>query len=230
MSPGVVNRRYRRHCEFFNASGTVTLMVMTLLGIAVSIGGYIFLYTYTEGNAAMSTGGSPWVTASIFTGPITGVYALICWAVRLVQKWNACYAEVYVFEAADKLQPWKTTGLLKTFLPRLAFVDVQKGDFFSGPTKESGARTGSIHLALPEGERIVNLSGQRELYDLQPSRSQFTEVPARETYDILEMAVAIGQLKARIGKSKLAKMLSENGAWLVTAGNAVFIFFMVSAK
>ena len=230
LNPKVLNRRYERHCDFFAMSHKIqkAVMVVAVVVWAVVCGG--FAYFYGAANAeTLSKGTNPIMEGLLALG--VGVLSGwgLCWTIRIFTKWNTAYGPAWIYERSDDVEVWRTTGLLGVYLPRLAFVDSSEGDYFSGPTRESGPRTGIVSLELPVGERLVDCAPLTSCYTMKASHSSFTEVPARETYDLIQRAVAVGDLKRGIGKSKLEKLLADNWPWIVAVVNAIIIFFMTSS-
>ena len=230
LNPVVLNRRYERHCEFFAMAHKVqkAVMVGAVVVWASACAGFAFYYG-TANAETLSKGTNPILEGLLAggVGVVTGWS--LCWVIRVFTKWNAAYGPAWIFERSDVLETWRTTGLLGVYLPRLAFVDSSEGDYFSGPTRESGPRTGIVSLELPVGARIADCRSITACYSMAASQSTFTEVPAREAYDLIQRAVAVGNLKRGLRKSKLEKLLADNWPWIVAVVNAIIIFFMTSS-
>ena len=230
MGQHVVERRYKRHCEFFAAGDWVKVALLWLIWLVISVGVFVFFFLYEAGQMeTRSLQGDPLINAAVAVVAATFGFIAFAKAKRLLDKWHAAYAKVYVFETADLVDDWRTTGVLTTFLPRLAFIDNREGDYFSGPSRQSGPNTGLVHLALPHGKKIVDMQGVMDCYGLPASKSSFTEVPARETYDLLQRTVEAGQLRRGLGKNKAMKFVTENWAWILSAINGMIILFLSGA-
>ena len=229
LNPEIINRRFKRHCEYFGVTAwklKATLVTAVIL-VSVVLAGTVFVYNVGQVETR-SMGANPFgqaaialVGAVVFSTGLAGAYFLI-------QKWQRAYTTVWVYETNDPVEAWRTTGVLHCFLPRLGFVDAREGDYYSGPTRASGPQQGMVHLDLDEGKRIVDMDNIAECYGLPASKSTFTEVPAREAYDLLETAAEAGTLKRGIGRSKAAKLFQENWAWILTLVEGVMMFFMAT--
>ena len=199
--------------------------------ITVSIGLSALIYFYAAGQTeTRSMGANPLMEATIAAIASLFFSIAVCYGLLLIIKWNKAYVSVWVFENADKVDAWRTTGVLKCYLPRLGFIDAREGDFFSGPSRMSGPEHGMVHLELPYGQRIVDMQHIKECYGLQASHSTFTEVPARETYDLLERTVEAGNLKRGMNRSKMAKFMADNWVWIIMVVEGIMIFLMVQPQ
>ena len=228
--PGVLMRRYKRHCQFFGVNTQWHLWAMAVVCLILSVMIWVVAFMYESGQVqTRSMGANPVATAFLAAGAILVLSALCCALIRLQMMWSASYAPVWIFENADEVEDWRTTGVVQTYLPRLAFIDASGGDFFSGPTRSSGPRQGLVHLMLPVGREATTLRHIRECYSLGRSSSTFTEVPARETFDLLERTIQAGELARGIGKGKLGKLLNEQWPWIVTTLALLLMFFASGA-
>ena len=229
MNPGVMSRRYQRHNQFFGGVGGVKVKaIMTLLIAGLTTAAWFGVYLGTVDQTGRTIENNPIFEASLSAVVAVGFTALIAVGFWLSHQFKASYLQVRVFERAVETEEWNTTGELRLYVPRLAFIDsAKKGDYFSGPTRQSGAQHGSVHVDLPLGQRIVDMKSYADIYDLEPSVSTFTEVPQRQTYQFLQECVDAGTLARFAGKSKLGKLLSENAAWIVTGVFGILTFFMV---
>lgn len=226
----VVEERWRRNAEFFGLSTRIYTVVpfVSMLAVGLVIGVIVTFRSMTILSVA-ATEYMPFVYGAVTgsAGSLSGF--LVAWILLTFWKWKAAYCAVWVFESADREEPWRTTSVLKVYMPRLAFVNEEGLDYFTGPTRESGARDGVVHLKMPEQRRITSLRHMDELFDLEAARSEFTEVPARECYQLLERAVRIGILRRDLGVSKWQQFLSENWPWILT-GIFMFIAFAVASQ
>ena len=229
ISPGVVSRRYQRHNQFFGSLGGIKVKAFLWIGSILFVLAVFFgVYMGTQGQTGRTLESNPLVEASLASAVLGLFGAGVSLGFWITHQFKAAYLLVRVFERSNNTEEWNTTGELRLYLPRLAFIDsAQKGDFFSGPTRQSGAQHGSVHVDLPLGERIVDMNSYAGVYNLTPSTSTFTEVPQRATYQFITECADAGTLARFAGKSKLGKMLAENAAWIVTGVFAVLTFFMV---
>ena len=228
-SPGTISRRYQRHNQFFGGLGAAkvkTLLTIATLVLTAAAFATVFISSANETGRTIES--NPIFEAFLASGVAVVVSAGGSFAFWIKHQFKRSYLRVSVFERSEETEEWNTTGELRLYVPRLAFIDsAQKGDYFSGPTRQSGAEHGSVHVDLPLGYRIVDMKSYADVYDLEPSVSTFTEVPQRQTYQFLQECVDAGTLARFAGKSKLGKLLSENAAWIVTAVFGILTFFMV---
>ena len=229
--PGVLHRRFKRHCEYFGVSDTGVKWTLGLLVLGLTAGISFASFIYNASQAESRSMQTDPLTQSLLFGVVALVICTGFAVVYLMSHWwRRSYTTIYVYEATDPIEKWRTTNILHTTLPRLAFVDGRQGDFFSGPTRKSGPQSGIVHLDLKEGAEIVKMNDITECYHLEAGRSTFTEVPARETYDLIETSVEAGEIHGERGKSKVAKMLRENWPWILSGIEVVIIFFMASGN
>ncbi|MCE2458857.1 MAG: hypothetical protein J4G14_13770 [Dehalococcoidia bacterium] len=228
MHPNVVARRYKRHNQFFGNLGIKAPLVIIGSCASIVVAVAIFVYIGASAQTGLSLETNP-LAESILSGLGSSFFAaLIGMGIWISYRFKKAYLEVRVFERKVQTQEWNTTGQLRLWLPRLAFIDgAEDGDYFSGPTRRSGAREGGVNLDLLPGKRIVDIETYAEVFDLKPSVSTFTEVPQRQTYQWMQECVDAGTLARFAGKSKLGKLLQENIVWIITGIELVLIFFMV---
>ena len=228
MHPNVVGRRYKRHNQFFGNLGVKVAILIFLTCAAIVAAVAFMVYIGTASQTGYTIKSNP-VVESLLSAVIAAITCVfIGLGIWVSYQFKKAYLEVFVFERKNETEKWNTTASLGLWLPRLAFIaSSQDGDYFSGPTRHSGAREGSVNLDLPLGNRVVDMKSYAEVFGLKPSISTFTEVPQRQCYQFMQECVDAGTLARFAGKSKLAKLLAENVVWIMTGICWLITFFIV---
>lgn len=223
----VLTRRWNRHRQYFNIWGNGPLVWMTVIGIlvvlVVGVGGYIFEVNELKTRRIQH---HPMQNVSIGLVIFAALYSLGCCVIRLRQKFNATYAEAYIFERLDRLQPRHLTGLLIIRLPRAAFFGTRHHEFFGVSQSGGGSQKGSVKLDLPHGVPIATLPMGR-MFALEPAKPTFTDKIPRELWNMEKRIEQHTKDSRATNENDFLKAIRENKAWIVIAAALVAIFINI---
>ena len=230
----VMKRRWLHHQAFFGGFPWMQHAIIWGISLFViaSVTAFIFFVSWSMYDPRAAEAGTrmarnPIIDAGIACAMISVATLMSMELLRLRLRWTAMYCDVFVFECADKLDEWKTTGMLQTVAPRLAFIDPAV-DYFTGPTRSAGPRRGVVNLTMEPGQRLTDLKSYRDIFDLAPAKSDFTEVTARQIYDVIADSAEAGEMERDADRSKYQKLVGQHWPWVCLAVSLIVMLFQAS--
>ena len=225
----VVNRRYRRHCEYYAIfDWKWKLAPLAVIGLAVA--GFALGYWWAEVEAARPGNirpRYPMFEGILGTLLMGGLSAFMLFSRELLRRWNFFMADVIAFEFADPDNALIVTNWYEARLATLGFAD-RKNFVFAGPKLSAYAARPLIFLKLEPGKLVEDIKTPADVFALESLVPTYRTGPPEETWSILLKGLELGKFLKLKHEDELERMIRETAPWVMIGLGWLFIFLMIA--